>query len=72
MVCSSDRNGTQRFLLHCRDRYHALSSPYNFGTETPLGGGDTSAYVVPSAAIARSLSSKFVASTALTKALQRF
>ena len=42
-----------------RDRYHALSSPYNFGAETHLGGGDTSAYVVPSAAITRSLSSEF-------------
>ena len=61
-----------KILLHRCDRYHALSSPYNFGAETHLGGGDTSAFVVPSAAIARSLSLKFIASTALKKAPQRF
>ena len=45
-------------------RYHALSQPYNFGAETHLGGGDASAFVVPSA---RSLSSTLVASTVLRK-----
>ena len=44
--------------------YHALSQPYNFGAETHLGGGDASAFVVPSA---RSLSSTLVASTVLRK-----
>ena len=38
---------------------HHMSSPYNFRAETHLGDEDTSAFVVPSAAIARSLSSKF-------------
>ena len=45
---------------------------YNFGAETHLGGGDT-AFVVPSAAIDRALSSAFVASkklAALTKGPQ--
>ena len=58
------------FWLHRRDRYHALSPTYNFGTETLLGGGDTTVFVVPSAAIDRALPSTFVASkklTALTK-----
>ena len=40
---------------------HALSQPYNFGAETHLRGGDTSAFVVSSVAIARSLSSMLVA-----------
>ena len=52
---------------------NALSQPYNFGAETHLGGGDTSAFVVPSAAIARSLSLTLVASPVLRiKAPQRF
>ena len=34
-----------------------------FGAEIHVGGGDTSAFVVPSAAIARSLYSTLVAST---------
>ena len=58
--------------LYRRDHYHALSQPYNFGAETHLGGGDTSAFVMPSAAIAQSFSSTFVANTALPKGLQRF
>ena len=32
-----------------------MTQPYNFGAETDLGGGDTSAFVVLSAAIARPL-----------------
>ena len=44
---------------------------YNFGGETHLGAGDTSTFVVPSAAIARVLTSTFIASTALTKGPQR-
>ena len=46
---------------------HALFQPYNFGAETHLGGGDTSAFVVLSAAIARSLSSTLVVSTVLRR-----
>ena len=46
---------------------HALSQPYNFGAETQLGGGDTSTFVVRSAAIARSLSSTLFASTLLRR-----
>ena len=49
------------------DSDYALSQPYNFGAENHLGGGDTSAFVVPSAAIARSLSSTLVASTVLRR-----
>ena len=45
-------------IMHCPNR------------TTHLGGGDTSAFVVPSAAIARSLSSTLVDS--LKKAPQRF
>ena len=41
---------------------------YNFGAETHLGGGDTSAF----AAIARALPSTFIASTALMNGPQRF
>ena len=44
---------------------------HNNCAETHLGGGDTSAFLVPSAAVARALSSTFVASTALTKGPQR-
>ena len=44
-----------------------MTQLYNFGVETHLGGGDTSAFVVPSAAIARSLSSMSVASTVLQR-----
>ena len=39
---------------------------YNFGAETLLGGGDTTTFVVPSAAIDRALSSTFVASKKLS------
>ena len=31
------------------------TQPYNLGDETHIGGGDTSAFVVPSATIARAL-----------------
>ena len=62
----------QRFWLHRRDRYHAVTQTYNFGAETHLCSGDTTAFVVPLAAIARALSLTFVASTALTKGPQRF
>ena len=44
---------------------------HNNCAETHLGGGDTSAFLVPSAAAARALSSTFVASTAVTKGPQR-
>ena len=40
---------------------------HNNCAETHLGGGDTSAFVVPSAAIARSFSSTLVASTVLRR-----
>ena len=40
-------NGLQRICLHHRDRYHAVTQAYNFHAETHLGGGDTSAFVVP-------------------------
>ena len=46
---------------------HCMSQPYNFGDKPHLGGGDTSDFVVPSAAIARSLSSMLVASTVLRR-----
>ena len=65
MACKDSDYTVVIAIMHC-------PHPYNFGAETHLGGGDTSAFVVPSAAIVRSLSSKFVASTALTKAPQRF
>ena len=45
---------------------------YNNWAETHLGGGDTNAFVIPLAAIARSLSSTFVAITVLTKCPQGF
>ena len=45
----------------------ATMQPHNFGAETHHGGRDTSAFVVPSAAIARSLSSTLVASTVLRR-----
>ena len=66
------KNGLQRSCLHHRDRYHAVTQAYNFGGETHLGTGDTSAFVSPSAIIARALSSTIVASTALMKGPQRF
>ena len=50
--------------------YHAVTQAYNFGAETHLGGGDTSAFVMPSATIARMLST-FVGSTALRKGSRR-
>ena len=46
---------------------HAATQPHNFGAETHHGVRDTSAFVMPSVAIARSLSSKFVASTVLRR-----
>ena len=67
-----------RICLHRGVRYHAVIQAYNFGGETHLGAGHniillyTSTFVVPSAAIARVLTSTFVASTALTKGPQRF
>ena len=47
--------------LYCRDCYHALT---NFGAETHLGGGDTSAFIFLLAAIT------FVVITTLTKGPQ--
>jgi len=60
-------NALQRICLHLHDRYHAVTQAYNFGAETHLGGGDTSAFVLPWATIARSLSSTLVASTVLQR-----
>ena len=73
MYITSDylRNGLRGICLHRRDRYHAVTQAYNFGTETHLGGGDTSTFVLPSATIAQAHLT-FVASTALTKGPQRF
>ena len=51
---------------------HAVAQAYNFCAETQIGDGDTSVFVVPSAAFAQVLTSTFVASTALTKDPQRF
>ena len=45
-----------------------MTQSYNNCAETHLGGGDTSAFVVPSAAIARSLSSTLVAGTVIRRA----
>ena len=45
----------------------AMPQPHNNCAEAHLGGGDTSTFVVLSAAIARSLSSTLVASTALRR-----
>ena len=39
------------YSLDRRDRYHALSQPYNFGPETHFGGGDVNASVFLSATI---------------------
>ena len=60
-------NGLQRFWLHCRDRYDAVTQNQNNCAVIHLGGRDTSAFVIPSAAIARSLSLTLVgnASTVL-------
>ena len=55
-----------------RDRYHAVTLAYNFGAETHLGCGDTSTFVVLSAAIAQALSLTFVGSIALRKGTRRF
>ena len=44
-----------------------MTQNQNNCAETHLGGGDTSAFVVPPAAIARSLSSTLVASTTLRR-----
>ena len=54
-------------VIH-RDRYHAVTQPHNNCGETHLGDGDTIAFVVPSAAIARSFSSTLVASTVIRRA----
>ena len=62
------RKGLQRFWLHHGDHYHAVTQTYNNWAETRLGDRDTSAFVTPSAAIARSLSLTFVASTTLLTA----
>ena len=51
-------------MIHRRDCHHAVTQSHNNCAETHFGGGDTSAFVVPSAAIAQSLSSTFAASTA--------
>ena len=44
-----------------RDRYHAVTQMYHFGAETHLDAVDTSAFVMPSAAISRVLPLTFVA-----------
>ena len=49
----------KEFRLHRHDRYHAVTQLH---AKTHLGGGDTSAFAMPSAAIAVALSSTFVAS----------
>ena len=48
-------NGLQRFWLHRRDRYDAVTQNQNNCEETHLGGGDMNAFVSPLAAIARAL-----------------
>ena len=48
-------------IMHCPNRTILVL------IKTHLGGGDTSDFVVPSAAIARSLSSTLVASTVLRR-----
>ena len=54
-----------KILTTRRDRYDAATQNQNNCAVTHLGGRDTSAFVIPSAAIARSLSSTLVASTVL-------
>ena len=54
-------------LQRC-DCYHALSQMYDFGSETHPGGGDTSAFVFPSAAIAQVLSSILLPAKLIQKA----
>ena len=53
--------------LHCRDRYDTVTQNQNNCAETYLGDGDTNAFVVPSAAIARLRSSTLAASTVLRR-----
>ena len=36
---TTQRKGLQRFRLHCRDRYHAMTQAYNNCAETHFGGG---------------------------------
>ena len=65
---------------HIADKIHRtctkiLTTPswlLSTNAETRLGGGDTSAFVFTSAAIAPELSSTFVASTAPTKGFKKF
>jgi len=49
-----------------------LQGDWGMGSEAYLGAGILSAFVIPLAAIARLLSSMFIASIALTKGPQRF
>ena len=47
------RKGLQRFSLHPRDRYHAVTQTYNNCAETHLAGGVMSPFASPLSAIAR-------------------
>jgi len=61
------RKGLQRFWLHPRDRYHALTQTYNSCAEIHLGGGVVSPFVSLLSAIARAHDPTVIASVPLRK-----
>ena len=66
------RKGLQRFWLHPRDRYHAVTQTYNNCAETHLGGGVMSPFVSLLSAIARAHDPTVISSVALRKGPRRF
>ena len=58
--------------LYSSDCCPALTQTYNFGAETHLGAGVMSAFLFPSPAIARPVTSTFVGTKALRKCPRRF
>ena len=65
-------NGLQRFWLHRRDCYDAMTQNQNNCAETHFGGRDVNAFVSPLAAIARALSLTSGGRTVLKKGTRRF
>ena len=59
--------GLQKFWLHPRDRYHAVTQTYNNCAETHLGSGVMSPLLSPLSAIARAHDPTLIGSVALRK-----
>ena len=69
---TAHRKGLQRFWLHPRDQYHAVTQTCNNCAETHLGGGVMSPFVSSLSAIARAHDLSVIGSVPHRKGPRRF